>query len=400
MSEISKCFIKSKLPHVSQKKDMGCHFAAITMLLKYLGIDTNLSEVMHHSGVAHSLCSRPKFLKLPFVHAFLPSIIPMIDSGSPISQGLDDLNFLGNLFGLSCECKHPNKTNNDINNLWEIYWVRVKNYIKDDIPVYTGIDPISWPVYRESWNLTGNHYFSRGGHAILIIGFDERNGKVFFHDPYDFRINSDRCKNACISIDLFRKSVNRAFSPIKKFNFNTIIFRKISEPMPQEDIFEAVNRRNLRRIKGDYSAYDKELCQNLSCFGIEAAKAFREDLYNMQSCWKEIFYKFVTFFKYPSVPFEDFIVSSYRISEQKYDISNYLYENKEFFVHNENTALRLRAEAQYWKKLVNLFTKWNVIIKNNSIQKILNDVPFILEEIVSTVDDIILIEKEIIEILQ
>jgi len=399
MSKKSSFFIKKKLPHVSQKNDMGCHFAAITMLLKYLGVDTCLIEVMHHSGVAHSLCSRPKFLKFNYIHAFLPSIIPMIDSGNPISQGIKDLNFLGSLFGLKCDYRSPNGKNGSYGD-WEDYLESIKNYIKRDIPVYVGVDPIVWPVYRESWDINGNHYFNRGGHAIVVIGFDEEKNEIFFHDPYDFRIDIAKCKGASISIDVFKKAVIQAYSPIKKLNFTTIIFRRQSEPMSNEEIFNMVKERNLRRMQGDLSAYDKDLCQNLSCFGIKAVEAFREDLQTMQSSWKEIFYKFLTFFKYPSIPFEDFIVSSYRISEQKFEVAHFLQDNKKFTEINKKVALRLQAEALYWKQLVYLFTKWNYLIKNNSIGIIVKEVPAIIDKILIVLKKIIQTEEEIINTMR
>jgi len=389
-------YIITGVPHVSGETEIYCHFASITMLLKYLGIKTNIYEVMYLSGVGHSLASRPRILKSPYFPALLPSLRPMIACGLPISQGKKDFELLGKLFGLSVDYQHPTHYPINKKSYWAEYWRRIKYYIKQNIPVYTGVDPFVWPVYKESWNWNNSIQFHRAGHSIVLVGFDdERN--IYYNDPYDMRIGTKKCAYASIPMEHFINAVSRAFFSIKMFNFLTLTFRKVSEPLSNEEVLKIVNSRNIERMKGNQQFYDDELClQSFYNFGMNAMLVYREDLNRMKTAWEKIFYKFLTYFKYPSNPFEHLTRSAYQNSVIKKDISNYLFKHKSFAIQNKKEAIKLRSEAEYWEHLGNLYIKLNAFIKHNPIQKVLTDTPLIIQEIIEAVDNIIFVENNII----
>jgi len=314
------------------------------------------------------------------------------------------LEFLAKLYGLECKCEDSSiRLSINEDDRWNDYWRRVKNYIESDIPVYTGVNCLTWPLYMDVWDIKKKVNLIRCGHAIVLVGYDEQKKKVYFNDPYDCRLtNIEKQKNciySSVSLDIFKKAVKKSYFPLKKYDFHTVVFEKISEPLSKEEQFNMVQRRNIERMKGNSSFYDVETCQKIyRFFGIEALMQYREDIKKMDDNWKNIFYKFLAFFRYPSAPFEDMFV----LSEEQYylrsDIANYLYNHREDFKNNRKTAIKLQTEAKMWKIHANIWTKLNTFIKTNKIRNVVNDVPCILNELIESIDDIIYLEEDIVNV--
>ena len=65
--------------------------------------------------------------------------------------------------------------------------------------------------------------------------------------------------------------------------------------------------------------------------------------------------------------------------------------------NNRKNAIQLQTEANLWKIHANIWTKFNTFIKKNKIKDIINNGPFILNELVESIDDIIDLETIIIK---
>ena len=385
------------VPYVPQSDyDYYCNYACCAMVLQYLGINTTLNEVLHHTGLGYSFAARPRMTPTKDDDFPYPIGLPRCFRcwcGQETSLGEEDAQFLASLYGLSCEFIYPDMVING-GKCWNEYWDRVKNYILMDIPVCTSIDFTMLPYYVELFNLSGKGYHY--SHSIVIVGFDEMNGTVYYNDPLcAAKTSAEDGKYAEVSIDIFRKAIYSVHWCIWngwEEGYTTLAFKKIGKPLPKERAFELAHERNIRRMKGNASAYDKQSCkENFYAFGIDALKAMKKD-FGLNFVVRAPFLIFIT----RLYPYMSLIIQSHEFAIiEKHNVSQYLQENSNLSPICEHDAILLDAEVEYWKEIKSYLEEMKEIMNNSLLKVILYSGP-ILQNITKTIDKIIDIEMDII----
>ena len=381
------------VPYVAQSnEDYYCNYATCTMVLQYHGINTTLFEVLHNAGLGYSLSGKPRIIPtitddFPFPVGFPRSYNCWCGQGT--SFGEEDAEFIAQLYGLSCEFTYPNiMINKEI--CWQRYWQRLKNYILEDLPVCTNIDFTIFPYYVELRNLSGKAYHH--SHNILIVGFDEDKGDVYYHDPLCAALTSDEDGTyANVSIEDFKKCVQSVHWLIWNGwaeGYTTLTFRKTGEPYPKETIFKMAHERNIRRMKGCPMAYDKQSArENFHKFGINALKEMKKE-----------FSSIITPLIMPIYPFKRALIKScFKTSLEKHNVSQYLMEIGDISPVCKYDTLLLEAEATYWDQLISYLWELDQITNNNRyVKTFILSLP-LLRKINKALDEIISIEETIIK---
>jgi hypothetical protein len=338
------------------------------MIFQYYEINTSVSEVFHHFGGGYS--------------SMYMKVYPLrLWSGYMISGGPDDKSFLADLYGLSYDYWYTlSESRSEAS--WNKYWKRVKENITNDIPVITITN------YNDLNNVPNEMYYPDW---MVIVGFNESNETVCCHIPYNgayLYYPKEVVKNAVFTIYLNDR--------ISRVIYSIDIFKNTSKlPLSKEECFQKAHERNIKRMRGEKSAYDKEVYQNIfhmRIFGINALKCLKNDvnLFNL------LLYK-----KLPAIhflsPWTSF-AGYYMIFEEKYEIAQYLYENKELspYICQWN-AQHLELEADLILHLTHQFVKLNETLSGNNFLSNLIMARSIIKEIKSTIDVLISIEKVIIE---
>lgn len=389
--------IISGVPYVAQSADdYYCNYACCTIVFRYYGINVTLPEVLHHSGLGYSLAARPRIVPtlsddfpypIGFPHRF------RCWCGQETSLGKEDAYFLASLYGLSCEYLYP-ETVIDESKCWEEYWERLKNYILMDTPICTNVDFTVLPYYVELFNLSGKGYhFS---HNIVIVGFDEINGVVYYHDPLCAAYTSaEDGMYAEISIDIFRKAVYSVHWCIWngwEEGYTTLAFKKIGEPLSRVRVFELAHERNIRRMKGDPSSYDAQSCtENFCVFGIDALHALEKDFGLINFVIRAPFLILIMKF----YPYISLAIQSYEfVIMEKHNVSQFLHENSNLSSICEHDSILLDIEVNYWKEIKSYMAELNENL-NNILEAMLYAIPLV-QHIAKIIDKIIDVEVDIV----
>ena len=368
VSEGSESHVIEGVPYISPGQSSRCPYNTVTMIVQYYGINATAGEVFHHSGGGYSFGYK--------------LIYPLrLWSGFFISQGPDDRRFLAELYGLSFDYWFSlSKTRSD--ECWGEYWARVKQNITRDIPLIT---VVNMDALYEDINVSVIHY-------ILLVGFNETNGTVCFHDAgvgaYIW-IPKETLQNA-----LYQVFVTDRF-------FRTIYFIEGFEntsksPLSPKERFEKAHLRNIERMKGNLSAYDEDVFRKIfgmRIFGINAIKCLKNDFHLRNLVLFNLLpdSHFLTLWTSPG--------SYFMVSVEKYDVSQYLWD-----VYDQNLsstigwdAWHLELESNLWSRMLYFMRKLNNTFESNNLLKAILLLLPIIKEIRSTIDTIISIEKAIIE---
>ena len=165
------------VPYVGQEEWHYCETSAIEMVFRYYGINLSQVAILYTSGGGYSAAYNPRLipsLTPPFIR--FPHKTRLWTA--EVAGGPDDYKFLAQLYGLQCKYIFPDHVTNH-EKCWDYYWEAVKSYVKQDIPVITGLDPTAWPLYKEAINLsfTLPRIFA-GPHMVVVVGFNETNSTV------------------------------------------------------------------------------------------------------------------------------------------------------------------------------------------------------------------------------
>ena len=364
-SEIPESHIIENVHYVSQGKSLYCAYATITMIFQYYQVNASLFEVLYNSGVGYSVGYKITYPCLSL-------------TGYIMSQGTEDRQFLAELYGLNYSHHSINDKSISDENKWQMYWAYAKQNITKNIPVSTEVKMDELPYYE---NISDSHY-------VVIVGFNETNNTVCVHDSFANVSNkSHRGAYIHIPIDLFKKSLNDAY-------FFEIFEDTTDKPLPKKEAFEIAHSRNIKRMKGDANAYDKEFIKTqlgVHIFGVNALKFIKQSykirnilLLNIMGKIKgtDNIHRLATY--------------CYQISSEKHNMSQYLIENADLHSDAMFEAEMLEIESNNWKFLSIQNWKLWYITKDIRIPfKILACIP-ILKEIRSTLDTIAYIEKAII----
>ena len=402
ISETPDSHIIDGVPYVGQETSFFCAYASFTMLINSFNhINTSLQDVVYYSGMGYSL-TYPDFMKKRF---------PII--GTISSQFSKDNKFLTSLFGLSPKSWNPIDNSIPEDRYWQEYWNRVKENISSNVPVLTSANPYKLSSFRSILNLPDLFWdiFQSGGHAIVIVGYNESNSSVCYHDPALALFGlPEYGRYAWMDLSDF----NEAIQTSAGVNYAVLIFEQISDPLSKKDAFNKSHLRNLEKMKGNTSAYSEYFVDltNGSEYGINALKlmqdhlgpgfenGFKTIMFYKNECKLGIFYRLIkTFepivskiFSLPSDVAEKFTINIFKmVSIEKSWMAGFLKNNTELSNVCEYEAMLFENEAKLWGELSSLYS----VFQRRGITLSLPRAFFVINQMSRTLDDIIEIEEAI-----
>lgn len=387
------------VPYFEQITDFYCAYASYEMVFKYHGINVSQIKILHDAGGGYSLAYDPALKRIIKTQIY-PSYKFYFQDSHVVGQGTDNLVFFASLYGCNLENNIPREKPNHVKS-WINFWVKLKNCIDKDLPVFCGVDSNAWPLTMKLYDIPVTPLFFKGGHSIVIVGYNEKNRTVCFNDPAAGLFNvSEQGTYGWVPIKDFRKAVRRVSWDLWNYSgYESVVIEKISDPLSADEMFKLAHERNIERMKGNISAYDRDfIARNFNTFGINGLKQLKQDFKNI--FWMRIpFYRFSN--KISWVPF-DMIGCYDTVSAIKHDVSGYLNETaknleNETLIKNCNHDSKLMEnESIKFKELSNLTTNLKQVLLNNNIFKSLKESKPIIEDICNKIDEIILIEEAII----
>lgn len=417
-SDLPESHLIKGVPYVSQETAYTCHYATITMILQYYGINTTEQEVRHNSGAGFSLAylSKPRF----------------VISGVDTSQWVADREFIASIYGLDYkDWKAPNSLSDE--ECWQEYWLRIKQNISKDIPVWTWVNPLFLTSIRKSigetfhvpewmWDVMPDFLWDliteidKSPHVIVIVGYNENNQTVCFNDPgTEFLGHPEYGNYMWMNISGYKNAVN-SISREVDVSYWVGVFRNISTtPLNITAVFKLALERNVERMKGNNSAYDTQW--SMFEVGINALKALKKNFEPGIKNRLATIYKYklnfpLLKFLYKSRVFLSIIlpnlinlsrietaVSQYsRIAYEKRDVSRYLW-NIQFLLDDTYlshvcrvNSLLLSLETDNWDKLASDYT---IFMKKGAFLS-LPRAMMLMNKMADTLDNIIAIEEAII----
>jgi len=400
----SETHVIENVPLICQEESCYCEIASVEMVLRYYGLNISQTEILYDIGGAYSMGYKPK-LKTAFTPPIIKTPHKFRFWTDETTGGTDDYKFLATLHGLSFENIYPKYITNH-EKCWNEYWPKVKNYIKNDTPVVTGVDLFAWPPFLELINIsfTIPRIFAHT-HIIVVLGFNETNESVCIHDPYlGYLNNSQKQKGFYRWIDKndFKKAVGRIKWELKQTQYQLLVFEKTSNnPIPEELAAELIHERNIEKMMGLKSAYDEDfLNKNFHLFGINALKELKKDLQNSFLIRIPLFrfidrwYPFTYAFCNTLDMMKDFFMWE---SINKNHTSQYLLENINKSEHHEEEGLLLEIESKHWETLWHLASDLESTILKNLLIKAIKISKSILDRMISTLSDIIVIQNMVIK---
>jgi hypothetical protein len=368
------------------------------MIFKFYGIDTNLQEILYYSGIGYSLAysKSKKNGRLKF--------------GYILSQTSIDRSFLADLFGLTYEFCYPDTEKLNDEECWQEYWHEIKKNILDNVPIIVNVNPLLLPSFRKLIGLpkwVSNLFPSLIIHSIIIIGFNESDNMVCYHDPAAAIGNkSQNGKYLWMNLNDFKKAISTVKRKEDQPKYLIEIFKKNKIPLSKKDALKCAHERNLEKMQGNKNSYAK-IYRYKNEIGLKALEALREDLNSELSQRLKIIRtyrhigkrlnllsKFTKLFPAArSSNYNPFTSFYSKISTEKLYTYQYLNNNYDSLKLFKNEILLLNEEIKIWNSLELNFLKFS---KKVSLNK--NEALEIIEKIKNQIDKIIKIEKEIINL--
>jgi hypothetical protein len=236
------------VPFVGHDPDMpaGCGMFSSQMVFEYLGMDISIPEQIYYTDWASSF-------------GYLTALYMPNDLTS-----LNDYYFLGDLYGFKTNVWVPDAVDPYLpldETEWNECWNRVKKCIENDTPVLTNIDPLSLPYYSEELGVSTGE---AGSHMIVLVGYDENKGAVWYNDPIS-TLFPGQANSSYISVSVpdFRNTLNK--TQYKKGLVWT--YQKVGEPIGLDKRLKCAQERNRQCIEGT-SYYLGDLSGRLASRGI------------------------------------------------------------------------------------------------------------------------------------
>jgi len=371
--QLIDCYIIEGVPYVSQETNLYCAYATVTMILQYYGIDTNLKEILHHSGIGYVLFYSDLFYLFEefddyYYHA---TYFRYPLSGLIFCQY--DRAGLADMFNLTYLNWSANQNECSIEKNWDEYWLKVKENVTQDVPVITSVN-ISYMPYTDETS----------GHSIVIVGFNQTH--VFYNDPATaLYSNPESGYYANISIEDFKNAVNS--TPATKFKIDT--FHNTSNICyDRTEVFLKAHKRNIEKLKGVFYGAD------MYFFGINAARMYRLEL-RVGPLRRMI----TVSLNWDYVRQDGLLNASFNLlSLERLNVSQYLIENqdlsKEICTHDGSL---LENESKCWKKITECITELQNISKKHGRLLTLILSFSITRKIRAELNKIILIQKALIK---
>lgn len=375
-----------KVPYVGQGNDSFCVFASTAMQINYLGFNTTLPEILHDVGYG--------YLRL---YTILPGISRLPSGGSGIATMDYSMKFFAEIYNVTFKdfslIREP-----DSDSLWDRYYGKCKELINSDIPIQTSVDPYKLTFWNEHFNFSND---TSGGHAIVIVGYNETNKTICYNDPYAAAINISG-SYLWEDQEIFKTAVEKMTGVYKIYVFYT---ENHTERPTRKERFEKVHDLNIQRLHGNYTYYFgididfsklplylRLFIKTCYDFGIHAAEQQRiHVLGSLQRLRTLSLYKQ----QYETTLLSPYLFY-YDVFQQLENASTYLLEQQNLSPLCLHDGTLLKQESILWKKLVIDFEEIQNINQNNSFIKTLMLTNPIFDEIVITLDEIIDIEQQIL----
>jgi hypothetical protein len=405
-SKIPNSYLIEDIPYTSQETNFFCGFATVNMILNYYQLNTTLHEIIYNSGVGYSIGYNG------VKNNYLPT------AGWLICQGALTNNFISDIYGVSYYTGVFD-SNLDNEQKWDQYWQYIKQHIINDTPIVVLANQII--LAADDYNLNNALPFFKillprltNGHSILVVGFNEHNNSVCYHDPqYGLYNASEKGFYRWIDKDVFKLATQKGSPGLwVKYFYNTS-----EHQVSKKDAFLLSHHRNIEKLKGNFSLYYKEYPEleydENTTYGIEALKSFREDLQkgiNSQiktiSTYKKnngigIIYRVIRFLSSIS-DIQFFLLWRGDVFEhialEKQYTAEYL-NRVQYLFSDDNISLLcnyeidlLNKEVENWTKLAknySFFRKWGIFIPLRQAVKL-------IQRMFNLVDNIINIQEKII----
>jgi hypothetical protein len=285
----------------------------------------------------------------------------------------------------------------DGDSLWDRYYEKMKELINADIPIQTSVDPYCLAFWNEHLNFSND---TSGGHAVVIVGYNETNKTICYNDPYAAALNVSG-SYLWEDQDIFKTAVEKMNGVYKIYVFSK---QNHTEKPTRKERFEKVHDLNILRLQGDFKYYfgidiDPSNLPFLyqlffnTCYhlGINATEKQKIDIHGpVQRLRTLSLYK-----QYETMSLSPYYFY-YDVFQQIENVSTYLLEQQNLSSLCLHDGILLRQESTLWKKLVSYYKEIQEININNSLIKTLMLTNPIFDEIVITLDEIIGIEQQIL----
>jgi hypothetical protein len=271
------------------------------------------------------------------------------------------------------------------------------------------IDPLAWPIFQEYLGINKTPLFGRGGHAIVVVGFNEENSTICCLDPMAGSPKwyvPNRSGYQWIDLKVFRKAVSRSFWDLKQNSYFLFAITNLSEEPDFDYAFRMAHNRNIEKLKGNVSAYDSAfMAPQFKEFGINAIKTLKAEYESPR------FYLLYPFFKIMAKltgPSNNSMPFGYDSGWHKHEgavqreISKFLLKIKSE-LNNESLKAICDYEAPLIKnqslkfyELSNTTFKLQELFYGKFIIKAFSEAKVIIQDIVEILDEIIAIQEQII----
>lgn len=386
--ELPDSHVIENVPYFSQTEGYFCYYASIAMIFSHMGLNTDLEEIIFLDGIGytHSYIRSEKIIK---------------------STHYASLDFVFNLFGVEETWWYPNRTLSD-EQRWNLFFSNLKENISNNKPAITRVDPFSMGSLRDQFIISDslwNALFPPSHHLIVIVGYDEINQSICYHDPNaGYYGDGSFGSYAWIDITDFQKAVR--LGTWSDYLLTTFI--QTSDSFSKEERFEQAFKLNIEKIKGNYQS-------NQSLFGINASKELKKAFSDEQRVKTIKIYKkledagfsyilYETLQKLTKILFSnkanifDIFMVGKRIPFET--TSNIIKQIAEFLENNNfhqdlctNQSSFLKQESVLWAKFSNYFK----VFKRKG--KLISDFQanIIINKMENVLDEIIIIQQQIID---
>lgn len=275
------------VPYVGVETGFDCEYASLSMLIQYLDLNYSYHDLFYLMGGAYTLASRPKLQLMEGTTNILKVSYPPwpwysspklhLDSGSLTCFWEKDFDFISQIMGVNFNITYEEENSNPEQD-WQNYWQRCKNYIVNDIPVWTACDGCAIPWWREHLpEVQGSYERGLPGpsvHVIVLVGYNEANQTVCYHDMMNSNYSkleavnpgeyiwkgNETCEYMWMNIsDLKDGVINDANQYwYDDYKLITMVLEKVDEPLPKSEAFELARSRNIKKIQGwNEEVYDR-----------------------------------------------------------------------------------------------------------------------------------------------
>jgi hypothetical protein len=405
-STASDSYLISDVPYISQQTNFFCGFATKTMILNYYQLNTTLEEVLYNSGIGYTLNYYQRLdNRLPY-------------AGWLICQGALTNNFLAEIYGLSYD-PWVLDTNLFKEKQWNQYWQYIKQHIVNNTPIIVLADQIILGAYEYNMNIALRFLpllppHLTNGHSILVVGFNEHNNSVCYHDPqYGLYNISEKGTYRWIDKDVFKLATKKGSPGLwVKYFYNTS-----EHQVSKKDAFLLSHHRNIEKLKGNFSLYYKEYPEleynEDKTYGIHALQTFQYDIQKARDShdWTLKLLKLknglglryrllnvcsflfdIDFFLLYRDDVFDHIAIEKQYAAQYLNKIQYLFTDENISVLCEYESDLLYKEAKHWSNLSTYYS----FFRKKGVLLCLSQPEIILNKMINTITDIIDIQQQII----